>query len=172
MSFTVCAVSIDETSFSGEDAGKFVVRMAREKAVAVGEKHGNNWIIAGDTAVCLEGRILGKPVDQKDAVSMLMSLSGREHTVRTGICLMHAGKNLINYCSVETKVLFANFDMSIARAYVSSGEWTDKAGAYGIQGKGAFLVRAVRGSYTNVVGLPLHELLEMLRGYNVIEPCC
>jgi len=170
VNFTVCPVSIDETPFSGEDGGEFVVRMAREKAAVAGENHCNSWIIAGDTVVCLDGRILGKPVDQEDAVSMLMSLSGREHTVRTGLCLMNAGKKLIRSCSVKTGVLFAGFDMSTARAYAGTGEWTDKAGAYGIQGKGAFLVRAVKGSYTNVVGMPLHELVEMLIKNNVIEP--
>jgi septum formation protein len=171
LSFSVYAVSIDETPFAGEDAVAFVTRMAREKAVVAGEKHGDKWIIAGDTVVCLEGRILGKPVDEQDASAMLMSLSGREHIVRTGLCLLHGGRNLVSSCSVETKVLFASFDMSVARAYVGSGEWTDKAGGYGIQGKGAFLVRAVSGSYTNVVGFPLHELLKMLSHYGVIEPC-
>ena len=171
LNFTVCSVSIDETPSSGEDGGEFVVRMAREKAAAASREHRNSWIIAGDTAVCLDDRILGKPVDQEEAVSMLMSLSGREHTVQTGLCLMHAGKNLTRYCSVNAKVLFAGFDISTARAYAGTGEWTDKAGAYGIQGKGAFLVRAVKGSYTNVVGLPLYELVEMLQSQKVIESC-
>ena len=172
LSFTVCAVTINETPFTGEDADVFVVRMAREKAAAASEKYNRSWIIAGDTVVCLGRQILGKPVDKIDAVSMLMSLSGREHKVLTGVCLSHAGKNVVSHRFTETKVRFADFGERTARAYVGSGEWIDKAGAYGIQGKGAFLVKTIEGSYSNVVGLPLHELLEMLRYYGVIVPCC
>ena len=171
LSFTVCAVAINEIPFIGEDGAAFVERMAGEKAAAASKKFYRNWVIAGDTVVCLGRKILGKPIDKKEAISMLMSLSGREHTVLTGICLSHAEKKLQRHCFVATKVFFWAFDEPIARAYVSSGEWIDKAGAYGIQGKGAFLVKAIEGSYSNVVGLPLHELLEMLRYYRLVKPC-
>ncbi len=170
VNFTVCSVSIDETPAMGEEVDLFVERMAREKAEAVDDQFRRGWIIAGDTVVCLDRKILGKPLDNEDAVSMLMSLSGKEHTVHTGIVLCHAEKKLFDHRIVVTKVLFSEFDELTAGAYVSTGECLDKAGAYGIQGKGAFLVKAIEGSYSNVVGLPLYELLEMLRYYGAVEP--
>lgn len=169
VSFTVYPVSIDETPFKEEDADTFVVRMAREKAQAASGQFAGSWVVAGDTAVCQGRMIFGKPLDDGDAVSMLMSLSGKEHTVRTGIYLCNAEKEVSDYRFVATKVIFADFDESTAKAYVSAGESLDKAGAYGIQGRGAFLVKAIEGSYSNVVGLPLHELLEMLREHRVIH---
>ena len=170
INFTVCSVSIDETPVEGEDAELFVVRMAREKAEIAGNQFNRSWVVAGDTIVCLGRKILGKPLDNEEAVSMLMSQSGKEHTVRTGIFLCNAEKKLSGHRIVTTKVDFADFDESIARGYVRTGECLDKAGAYGIQGKGAFLVKAIEGSYSNVVGLPLCELLEMLRYHKVVEP--
>jgi len=169
LNFTVSPVSINETPFPEETAEVFVVRMATEKAAAGSGKFPGSWVIAGDTVVCLENKILGKPADIEDAVNILMSLSGRDHIVRTGISLFHAEKKVCDHRLVATEVVFADFDEATARAYVDSGECFDKAGAYGIQGKGAFLVKAVKGSYSNVVGLPLHELLEMLKYYQVID---
>jgi len=167
--FTVFPVAIDETPVNGEEADLFVERMAREKAAAVSSQFPGSWVIAGDTVVCLGRKILGKPVDNAEALAMLMSLSGKRHTVRTGICLCHGEKKLFSHRLVETKVVFGAFDESTARGYVATGECLDKAGAYGIQSKGAFLVKAIEGSYSNVVGLPLHELLEMLRDCRVIS---
>jgi len=166
--FMVSAVSIDETPQMDEDADAFVVRMAKEKAAAVSKDFPGSWIIAGDTVVCLGKEILGKPLDEGEAVAMLMSLSGRTHIVRSGICLHHAEKRVFDHRFVATKVFFSEFDEMTARSYVATGECLDKAGAYGIQGKGAFLVKAIEGSYSNVVGLPLHEILEMLRDHQVI----
>ncbi|MCK5515386.1 MAG: septum formation protein Maf [Desulfobulbaceae bacterium] len=172
ISFTVCSASIDETPVKGEGADLFAVRMAREKAEAVSNQFYRSWIIAGDTVVCLGSKILGKPLDNEDAFSMLMSLSGKEHIVRTGIFLCNGEKKIYDQRIVATKVVFADFDESTAWGYVHTGECLDKAGAYGIQGKGAALVKAINGSYSNVVGLPLYELLEMLRYYRIVEPRC
>lgn len=169
VSFTTYPVSIDETPLKEEDADSFVKRMAREKAQAASARFGGSWIVAGDTVVCRGQAIFGKPLDDEHAVSMLMSLSGKEHTVRTTIFLCNAERKISDYRFVMTKVIFADFDELTAKAYVSAGESLDKAGAYGIQGRGAFLVKAIEGSYSNVVGLPLHELLEMLREHRVIN---
>ncbi len=166
--FTIRSAFINETPVKGEDPGLFVVRMAREKAEAVSSQFYRNWVIAGDTAVCKGSKILGKPVDNEEAVAMLMSLCGKEHTVRTGIFLCHGERKLSDYRLVATKVVFGDFDEATVRGYVGTGECLDKAGAYGIQGKGAFLVKSVEGSYSNVVGLPLYELLEMLQYNQVI----
>ncbi|WP_457577270.1 Maf family protein [Desulfomarina sp.] len=166
--FSIVPVQIDETPQPDEKPGAFVLRMATEKGKAAALQCGDSWIISGDTVVCLDQKILGKPFDNAEAFTMLMSLAGRTHIVRTGLCLTHAEKRISLGTIVETKVVFSDFDESVARAYISSGESRDKAGAYGIQGRGAFLVESIEGSYTNVVGLPLHELVNMLFQNKVI----
>jgi septum formation protein len=143
--------------------------MAWEKAVVVSSDFPDSWVISGDTVVCLGDRILGKPADELEAVALLMSLSGREHCVKTGFCVAHRSCEVKIVQSVTTKVHFTEFSESVARAYVATGESLDKAGAYGIQGKGVFLVKAIEGSYSNVVGLPLYELMEVLQANGIIE---
>jgi len=165
----VHAADIDETPLPKENPQAFVQRMAEEKARVVMELNPESWVVAADTVVYFAGSVLGKPKDRKDAVSMLMQLSGEEHCVQTGICLGCHKENVITVHSVTTQVLFSRFSEKTAEAYAATGEPLDKAGAYGIQGKGAFLVKEIRGSYSNVVGLPLCELLAMLENYRVIE---
>jgi len=170
LTFSVHTAAIDEQPFIDEDPAAFVVRMAIEKAAAVRASFPESWIIGGDTIVCLGRRILGKPAHQEDAVAQLMALSGREHVVRTGFCITHAGRRAEVARAVSTKVRFAPFSEAVARAYVATGESLDKAGAYAIQGKGVCLVQAIEGSYSNVVGLPLCELLQVLEEHGVIKP--
>lgn len=170
LDFTVQTSVVEEQPFSGERPEDFVMRMAVEKAVAVSERNPHAWVIGGDTVVCFDKRILGKPADEKDAVDLLMALSGREHLVMTGFCVTHFGNAVKEVRSVTTYVRFARFSRRIAEAYAATGESLDKAGAYGIQGRGACLVESIDGSYSNVVGLPLCELLNVLLEHNVIEP--
>ena len=170
LTFSVRTAAITEQPNEKEDPTAFVKRMAREKAAVVRTSFPEAWIIGGDTIVCLDLRILGKPVDKEDAVVQLMALSGREHSVRTGFCVTHAGRGVEVTQVVVTKVLFAPFSEATARAYVATGESLDKAGAYAIQGKGACLVQSIEGSYSNVVGLPLCELLQVLQEHGVIQP--
>jgi septum formation protein len=168
--FSIHAVSVDETPKPHEDPGDFVRRMAREKAAGVSAEFPHSWVISGDTIVCLGDKILGKPVDEREAVALLMTLSGKEHLVKTGFCVTHQARGVESIRLVTTKVHFADFPESVAHAYVAAGESLDKAGAYGIQGKGIFLVKAIEGSYSNVVGLPLCEMIDVLRAHGVIEP--
>ena len=168
--FSVQTAAIVEQPVDNEDPATFVLRMAREKAAAVRTLFPEAWIIGGDTIVCLGSKILGKPLDSEDAVVQLMALSGQEHLVRTGFCVTHAGKEVEVAQAVTTKVRFAPFSEATARAYVATGESLDKAGAYAIQGIGACLVQSIEGSYSNVVGLPLCELLQVLREHDVIRP--
>ncbi len=168
LKFTLCPVTINEIPFPGERPEDFVSRMAKEKGEAAASIHRDCWVISGDTVVCLDREILGKPVDEAEALAMLMSLAGREHIVRTGIFLLHAGKKTSVCKTVATRVVFSDFSEAVAKSYIRSGESLDKAGGYGIQGKGAVLVKCIDGSYTNVVGLPLSELLGMLLVNNVI----
>lgn len=168
--FTVQTAFVDEQPFADETPEGFVGRMAQEKAAAISRKFPDSWIISGDTVVCLGEAILGKPVDDRDAVTQLMALSGREHYVRTGFCVAHRAGGVSRVQVVSTKVLFAEFSREVALAYVATGESLDKAGSYGIQGKGIFLVKAIEGSYSNVVGLPLYELMAVLLAHKVIQP--
>lgn len=170
LEFRVCTASLLEQPFAGEDPATFVLRMAKEKAAAVQVSFPEAWIISGDTVVCLGRRILGKPADAEDAVKILMDLSGREHQVRTGFCVSHGGKQVEVARSVTTTVRFAAFSEATARAYVATGESLDKAGAYAIQARGACLVESIKGSYTNVVGLPLFEVLQVLEDNGAIKP--
>ncbi|WP_459945413.1 Maf family protein [Desulfocastanea catecholica] len=168
--FTVRTAAVDEQPFDQESPQDFVLRMAREKAAVVSADFSDYWVISGDTIVCLGDKILGKPADEREAVALLMNLAGREHCVKTGFCVSHRARGVQIVRLVTTRVFFADFSEAVARAYVAAGESLDKAGAYGIQGRGIFLVKSIEGSYSNVVGLPLYELIEVLLANGVIAP--
>lgn len=127
-------------------------------------------VLGADTLVVLEGAIFGKPRDAAHAVGMLQSLSGRDHQVITGICLAGPSDRVPRVFSVTTRVTFKRLTSAEIEAYVKTGEPMDKAGAYGIQDRGAFLVRSIEGSYTNVVGLPLCETIDWLMEDGIIQP--
>ncbi len=170
LTFTIKTAFVHEQPLADETPEGFVVRMAQEKAAAISTEFPDSWVISGDTVVCLYDTILGKPIDNRDAVDQLMALSGREHYVRTGFCVAHRAGGVSSVQVVSTKVIFAEFSKEVALAYVATGESFDKAGSYGIQGKGIFLVKAIEGSYSNVVGLPLYELMAVLLAHKVIQP--
>ncbi len=162
LSFRAIPASIEEKCALGEDPKHYIRRLAQEKALCVAAKYPDCWIVSADTVVCLGNKLLEKPLDKEDAVRTLMSLSGQEHIVRTALCIYHSEKSVLKMCTVSTRVIFWDYTEDIAKSYVASGEPMDKAGSYGIQGRGAFLVREINGSYSNVVGLPLCEFIEML----------
>lgn len=164
----VQTASVEEHVAEGEGVDDFVLRMAREKAREISKQSPDCWVVSGDTVVCLDDVILGKPRDEEHAVAMLMMLCDREHTVKTGFCVAHCRQGIMDCRLVATRVRFGSFSRAVARAYVATGEPADKAGAYGIQGRGGCLVKSIEGSYSNVVGLPLHELLDVLLNHNVI----
>lgn len=166
--FTVCGPEIDESVKRGELPSAYVERMAAEKATKIMDTFPDHYVIGADTAVCVEERILGKPEDSNEAVEMLMALSGRNHVVCGGISVGCRKEQVQVVLSVSTSVVFAPFDENVARAYVATGESLDKAGAYGIQGKGSFLVDRINGSYSNVVGLPLMQTVSLLTTHGVI----
>lgn len=168
--FEAYGACMDESLLPGEKPAPYVERMAREKGRIVGDKFPGKFVLTADTAVCIGSRILGKPADENEAVSMLMELSSKEHTVFSGICVRCEAEGVELFSTTATGVLFARFDEAVARAYVNLGESCDKAGAYGIQGAGAFLVERVSGSYSNVVGLPLVETITLLAENKVICP--
>ncbi|MFH1076450.1 MAG: Maf family protein [Pseudomonadota bacterium] len=159
--FTVKPSGVDEARINEESPKAHVQRLALLKASEVAIGNGKSWALAADTVVVIDGLILGKPKDQGHAKSMIFRLSGVTHTVLTGFCLRHHGLDK-NYSDiVETKVTFRNISVPEIDWYVATGEPFDKAGAYAAQGKAMSFIRCVEGSYTNVVGLPLAEVLEM-----------
>lgn len=150
---------IDEAPRTGEDPRAYVARIAREKAAAVA-RHPGQWSLAADTTVTIDGKILGKAESPEEATAMLQLLSGREHHVATAFCVR--GDSGHRDGLVLSTVVMIEMSPAQIADYVASGEWRGKAGAYAIQGIGAALVREVRGSVTNVIGLPLVEVLEVL----------
>ncbi len=162
LSFQIVVAEIEEKRGHGESARAYVRRLASEKAAWVAKRHHQDWIVAADTVVVYGGTVLEKPESEAEAVAMLMRLSGKEHRVLTGLCLLNKGLGVEDICQVSTQVSFWDVGRNLIEAYVQTGEPMDKAGSYGIQGKGAFLVRKICGSYSNVVGLPLAEFMELL----------
>jgi septum formation protein len=169
--FTVHPSRVEEKATPGEDAEDFTQRAARMKAEAVaGTQPPGTWILAADTTVVLDGTILGKPKNEADAAKMLRLLSGRRHRVLTAVVLAQAGGDEPFELLCETSVWFRPLDAATIHEYLATGEPMDKAGAYGIQGRGAMLVSSIEGSYTNVVGLPLAETIQLLAEAQVWRP--
>jgi len=166
--FTVLIADIDEQPSEEETPEAFVSRLARGKALAVSRGQSSAWILAADTVVVLDGAILNKPANRDEALAMLLHLSGRRHEVLTGFCLLHLTEEKLVVRSVATEVEFMPLSREICEAYLDTGEPMDKAGAYGIQGQGGCLVRRIDGSYSNVVGLPLAEVVQGLLDQGVI----
>ena len=165
--FTQLAVDIDETVHFGECASDYVERLSCEKAQAGFDRAlmSDALVLGADTSVVIDGRILGKPTSEGDAVEMLMQLSGKRHQVMTSIALI--GHHVKVSQVVTTDVQFNILNESQCREYWATGEPADKAGAYGIQGLGAVFVQSLSGSYTGVVGLPLAETAVLLQKHDI-----
>ncbi|MDX1590034.1 MAG: Maf family protein [Oleiphilaceae bacterium] len=161
LDFTQVPVNLDETPRRGEAPGDYVQRMAREKATLARSGAGQSLVLAADTSVILDQRILGKPESDEEAVATLRALSGRSHQVLTSVALAGPGEALAE-CLVRTDVHFCVLEEAQIRAYVHTGEHRDKAGSYAIQGRGALFVQRINGSYSAVVGLPLQETAQLL----------
>lgn len=160
----ILPAEIDETPETGETARGTVVRLAREKARVVAANlpdAAGRAVLAADTAVVLDGEALGKPADAEDAKAMLRRLSDRTHRVLTGVCLRDGASGVEAHVIDETEVRFRRLQADWIDWYVATGEPMDKAGAYGIQGLGVWLTRSIRGSWSNVVGLPLERLPDL-----------
>jgi septum formation protein len=160
--FVVVSPDVDETPLGHEDPRRYVARLAAAKAGAVATRAeaAGAVVLAADTTVELDGTILGKPADAADAARMLHALAGRDHEVHTAVGLAHGGH--VHVVTVTTTVSFAPLGPGEIAWYVATGEPMDKAGAYALQGIGGAFVAAVRGSVTNVIGLPMVETLGLL----------
>lgn len=155
------SVPVDETPHPDESAEDYVRRIAIAKARAGFAVHGDLPTLGADTAVVLDGHILGKPRDSEHGMAMLRRLAGREHRVLTGVALMGAGGEA--YRLSDNRVTFRDLSDGEIAAYWASGEPLDKAGGYAVQGLGAVFIRHLSGSYSGVMGLPLFETAELLR---------
>ncbi len=160
--FSVIPSSFDESSIRLSSPDSYVRQLAESKAGEISEKYPASWVIGADTIVFINGTVMGKPGSKSEARAMLECLSGNIHQVLTGycICCKSAGRSFTD--AVNTEVQFKPLSMEEIDWYLDSGEPFDKAGAYAIQGIGTFLVRRINGSYTNVVGLPVCEVLDFL----------
>lgn len=166
--FTVIPSHAEETPMRGESPDEYALRVAREKAQAVARQGAGDWILGADTIVEVEGLILGKPKDEEDGVRMLRLLSGRTHQVKTAFVILDGAGHVKAQQVVTSRVTVKPLSDAQIRAYLATGEPFDKAGAYAVQGVGAALVERVEGSYTNVVGLPVEEVLVALRAVGAL----
>lgn len=163
VTFSVVPGDIDETPYPGEEPTAHVVRLAEEKAREASARAAGRFFIGADTIVVLEGEILGKPRDEADAAVMLRKLSNRMHHVITGFAVVDHESGRTVSRAVSTEVYFRKITDAEIAAYIATGCPLDKAGAYAIQGGAASMVEKINGSYTNVVGLPLCEVVGALR---------
>lgn len=167
--FTVEPADIEETPMDNESPSDYVTRLSREKADDIARRHPDAWVIGADTIVVIDGMLLEKPTSRNHAREMLTHLSNRIHTVYTGFTLCCAGENKSISRCIDTAVLFKDLSETEIEWYINTDEPFDKAGAYAIQGLGTFLVRSINGSYTNVVGLPVCEVIELLMQEKVVN---
>ena len=172
ISVIVLTVDVDESAKENENASEYVIRLAKEKALAGWENktHDNKVVLAADTAVVINDVILGKPVNHHDARRMLRLLSGHTHQVMSAVALAATAKNSSPPCSPElscvisvSNVTFKALSDREIEHYISSGECDDKAGSYAIQGLAAVFITHLSGSYSGVMGLPLYETTELLK---------
>lgn len=164
--FQVISPDVDEHVEGNPSPAALVEELSLRKARAVAEEaDGDDLIIAADTVVALDGAVLGKPADERDAFSMLSALSGNRHMVYTGVTVLR-GERAVT-CHEETRVTFRELEPDEISSYIRTGEPMDKAGAYGIQGLGALLVSGLEGDYFNVMGLPVYRLGRILEDFGL-----
>ena len=169
--FQIIPSSIDETLLADESAEDHAIRLSRDKALEVAGRQAvaGRWFIGSDTIVVRDNVILGKPIDAAEARQMLTSLSGRSHRVISGYAVHDRDSGRTISAAVVTRVFFKKLTRREIEGYIATGEPFDKAGAYAIQGIGSFMVPRIEGSYTNVVGLPLCEVIAALEEMAAIE---
>ena len=163
LEFKCIPAYIDETVPEGTPASEIPRLLALQKAQAILESHPNDVVLGSDTVVEIDGEVLGKPQDEEEAFRMLRRLSGAVHTVHTGVAILSSDK--AESFTSSTKVRFYDHTDEDLWAYVRTGDPMDKAGAYGIQGAGAFLVQSIEGDFYTVMGLPVAEVLRRLKKF-------
>lgn len=170
LQYRTVPAAIDETPEPDESPVDFARRMAWAKAMQIATAHPDSCVIGADTVVALDRTIFGKPRDRHEALATLKTLQGHTHQVITGFAVLMPQRAIEEVSTRTTRVTFDTFTDDILQAYVNSEDPLDKAGAYGIQGKGAFLIRSITGSYSNVVGLPLNSVVQVLLRHQLLKP--
>ena len=168
LDFTIIPSHIREMAEGAESPQDHVLRLSREKALPVSDRHPDACILGADTIVVIEGELLGKPVDGPTAKQMLKKLSGRVHEVYTGFTVTTKTAQILVSQAVRSLVAFRQIPDDEIAWYISTAEPYDKAGGYAVQGSGAFFIKEIHGSYTNVMGLPLCEVVDVLREQNIL----
>lgn len=163
LQFDAIPGDVDETFLKSETPREQVMRLSEEKARSVSIHHPNAWVMGADTIVAINGEVLGKPRTPEEAKEMLGKLSGQTHTVYTGFTLMQKSADIVICEAVDSSVRFRRIPEDEMSWYVALEEPYDKAGGYAVQGMGAFFIREICGSYTNVMGLPLCEVVDVLK---------
>lgn len=167
--FSIITADIDEIPMPQEQPDSFAQRLARAKAMLIALNNPSSWIIGADTVVTLQnGTILGKPADKAEALFMLKQLNNTTHRVMTGMHLCRLDLEIETTLVETTEVSFMDNEEEALKAYILTEEPLDKAGAYGIQGMGSFLVKSINGSCTNVIGLPINQLISLLLKHKII----
>lgn len=169
LDFKIIPAHVNEDHLHGESPRQHVKRLAYSKAMAVAGKYRNVWVLGADTIVVIDGIILGKPKSKSRAKYMLEKLSGREHKVFTGFTIARMESAISKTKVIQSAVRLKTITPEEMKWYIHCDEPYDKAGGYAIQGKGAYFIRSIRGSYTNVIGLPLCEVLETLISLKAIN---
>ncbi|NLK51865.1 MAG: septum formation inhibitor Maf [Syntrophomonadaceae bacterium] len=171
LKFSVCVVNVDEAVAVESNPANLVSSLALRKAQAVANTMSSGLVLGADTVVVLDNEVLGKPASPAEAEQMLHRLSGRVHRVFTGVALIDKVQSRTLMAVETTRVYFRPLSVLEIKAYVATGEPMDKAGAYGIQEKGAVLVERIEGCYFNVVGLPVVKVIQMLSqlGFNLYQ---
>ena len=169
LEFSVIPSNFEENSIPLSSPESYVKRLAEAKAKDISQRYPDSWVIGADTIVFVDNTMLGKPGSRPEARKMLRSLSGKTHQVLTGYCICREATGCFFSETIKTDVCFKELTGLQIDWYINSGEPFDKAGAYAIQGIGTFLVKRIHGSYTNVVGLPVCEVLEFLIDEGVVE---
>ena len=164
-SFDIIVSDADENIIEDLSPEKTVEELAKRKALSVWESHKDEVVFGCDTVVAVDGKILGKPTDDEDAFNMLTMLSGKVHTVSTGVCI--CSKDKTETFSYTTQVECYPLSEDTIRSYIASGEGRDKAGSYGIQGYGCVLVKEIKGDYFSVMGLPVSESARVLADFGI-----
>jgi septum formation protein len=159
----VAPADIDESPLPDETPRRLALRLARGKASAASSSAPGAYVLAADTVVALGRRVMGKPADEAQARRWLTLLSGRAHQVLTGVAVVAPDGRVASRLG-EARLKFKRLTAAEIEAYVAGGDWRDKAGAYGVQGRAGGFVTSLQGSYTAVVGLPLYETLALLDG--------
>jgi septum formation protein len=169
LSFAAIPSGADETFRPGETPLRHVKRISRAKALAVAADHPAAWVLGADTIVVIDGKVLGKPQDREDARNMLRLLSGREHSVYTGFTVIKKTASVLCRKAVRSTVVFREIAEDELEWYINSDEPYDKAGGYAVQEKGGLFACRIRGSYSNVIGLPVSEVFEVLKKIGAVR---